>query len=261
MMRRRRDFSRKAFTSVLVAIAFAARVAAAQELAVVRTFASEQEVTGLTEAIALWNELLPCSGPTWVPVDLLLVYSQNFDLTPSALVAAKEVQSSFENGTAWAPCFRSVFIESANLSATEDVYDNRGYAIRKDWVNGPNSVFRFILGSFFNGTFPATYDSFYFMEIDAVPVRPFWLDQFIAEATIYPRAAIRGSRYRGDSWDSFQTFLPDDLLLHINGNAIYNLRHPWLRWLYEQLEEEQSTEFNAIAFDLRMANLSLEGRE
>ncbi|CAE7811653.1 unnamed protein product [Symbiodinium sp. KB8] len=79
-------------------------------------------------------------------------------------------------------------------------------------------------GSFFNGTFPASYDSFYFMEIDAVPVRPFWLDQFIAE-------------------------------------AVYNLQHPWLRWLYEQLELEQSTEFNAIAFDLRMANLSLEGRE
>ncbi|OLQ13210.1 hypothetical protein AK812_SmicGene2831 [Symbiodinium microadriaticum] len=101
-------------------------------------------------------------------------------------------------------------------------------------------------GSFFNGTFPASYDSFYFMEIDAVPVRPFWLDQFIAE--------VQQLR-----------FIPELLSAAVdteaNGSAVYNLQHPWLRWLYEQLELEQSTEFNAIAFDLRMANLSLEGRE
>lgn len=33
--------------------------------------------------------------------------------------------------------------------------------------------------------------------MDAVPIRPFWLDQFIVEVLDYPRAAVRGSPYRG----------------------------------------------------------------
>ncbi|CAJ1411369.1 unnamed protein product [Effrenium voratum] len=70
-----------------------------------------------------------------------------------------------------------------------------GYTVRKDWVNGPNSVFRFVLGSFYEGNF-SNYDAFYFMELDAVPVQPWWLEQFVGEALYYPRAAIRGSRYR-----------------------------------------------------------------
>lgn len=87
--------------------------------------------------------------------------------------------------------------------------------MRRDWVNGPNSVFRFILGSFFNQSYPdmPAYDAFYFMdpccllslfqvlksgeEMDAIPVREAWLDQFVLEALDYPRAAIRGSAYRG----------------------------------------------------------------
>ncbi|CAL1136115.1 unnamed protein product [Cladocopium goreaui] len=47
----------------------------------------------------------------------------------------------------------------------------------------------------------------------------------------------------------------------INGNAIYNLRHPWLRSLHEQLAREAFTEELAqIPFDLRMANLTLEAQ-
>ena len=33
------------------------------------------------------------------------------------------------------------------LWAWKDIYDSRGYTVRKDWVNGPNKVFRFILQS------------------------------------------------------------------------------------------------------------------
>ncbi|CAE7539370.1 CSMD1, partial [Symbiodinium necroappetens] len=73
-MRRRRLFSHQAMMWILVSMAFAARVAAEQELAVVRTFASEQEVSGLTASFELWNTMLPCAGSTWVAVDLLLVY-------------------------------------------------------------------------------------------------------------------------------------------------------------------------------------------
>lgn len=34
-------------------------------------------------------------------------------------------------------------------------------------------------------------------EIDAVPVRSLWLEQYAVEALCYPPAAIRGSRYLG----------------------------------------------------------------
>ncbi|CAJ1431512.1 unnamed protein product [Effrenium voratum] len=199
-------------------------------------------------------------GGRWappVPVDLVLVYSQSFAENDAALTAASNVQAAWEvQNQTWHTCFRQVVLEQANLSADQDVYDSRGYTVRKDWVNGPNSVFRFVLGSFYEGNF-SNYDAFYFMELDAVPVQPWWLEQFVGEALYYPRAAIRGSRYRGDGWDQFIQSMPADLLMHINGNAIYNVRHPWLRWLHEQLESEAGTENASVAFDLRMANLTL----
>ena len=52
-------------------------------------------------------------------------------------------------------------------------------------------------GSFYAGDFAADYDAFFFMEMDAVPVRPGWIDQFLLEARAM-RGAIRGSSYRGE---------------------------------------------------------------
>ena len=43
----------------------------------------------------------------------------------------------------------------------------------------------------------------------------------------------------------------------MQGNAIYNLRHPWLRWLHERLEREAESD---IPFDVRMANITLEAQ-
>ncbi|CAE7203871.1 SELP, partial [Symbiodinium natans] len=95
------------------------------------------------------------------------------------------------------------------------------------------------------------------MEFDAVPVRSNWLDQFILEALHYPDAAVRGSHYRGDTWDAFLRSLPVDLLYHVNGNAIYNLQHPWLQYMLQVLDEDAQQEAGqSVAFDVRMANLS-----
>eukprot|EP00913_Durusdinium_trenchii_P011656 g10947.t1 len=74
-------------------------------------------------------------------------------------------------------------------------------------------------------------------EFDSTPVRPFWLDQFYAEVFHYPSTAIRGSRYRGDSWDNFLHAILESLLYHINGNAIYFLKHPWLSFLAQKLQD------------------------
>ncbi|CAE7249816.1 CSMD1, partial [Symbiodinium natans] len=139
------------------------------------------------------------------------------------------------NGTySWSTCFRSMFIHEANLTAWEDIYDSRGYSVHKGWVAGPNKVFRSVLRSFVDKAF-GEYSHFYFMEFDAVPVRAEWLQQFVAEALYYPPAAIRGSRYRGDTWDNYLQKLPLELLFHINGNAIYTVGHPWTQYLLTQL--------------------------
>jgi len=234
-------------------------VTLAQELAVVRPFASSQEIEDMDEAFALWNTVSPCGDKALAEFDLILVYSRKFGQNPDALDAVDRVSTAFRERTQpWHRCFREVHIKAANLTADEDVYDSRGYAVRKDWVNGPNKVFRYILRSFLDNTLaPADYYAFYFMEFDSVPLRSLWLDQLYAEVVIYPRAAIRGSRYRGDSWDPFLDEISAELLQHLNGNAIY-FKHPWLEFLADQLEEDEAEGNTSTAFDVRMAALTLQ---
>eukprot|EP00434_Breviolum_minutum_P028681 symbB.v1.2.025379.t1/scaffold2459.1/size78741/3 len=91
-------------------------------------------------------------------------------------------------------------------------------------------------------------------EMDAVPVLEGWLERFLLETMQGSSFAIRGSSDRGDD------ALPGKPHRYINGNAIYNLRHPWLRFLYAQLEQEAFTVFEKIPFDVRMAHLTLEAQ-
>ncbi|CAE7240666.1 CSMD1 [Symbiodinium sp. CCMP2456] len=242
-----------------LALLLCLEVARAQELAVVRPFASSQEIEDMDEAFALWNTVSPCGDKALAEFDLILVYSRKFGQNPDALAAVERVSTLFRERTQpWHRCFREVHIRAANLTADEDVYDSRGYAVRKDWVNGPNKVFRYILRSFLDSTLaPADYDAFFFMEFDSVPLRSLWLDQLYAEVVIYPRAAIRGSRYRGDSWDPFLDEISAELLQHLNGNAIY-FKHPWLEFLADQLEEDEAEGNASTAFDVRMAALTLQ---
>ncbi|CAE7714782.1 CSMD1, partial [Symbiodinium pilosum] len=68
-------------------------------------------------------------------------FSENLD----AVAAVERVNAAFRDRTQpWHRCFRSLYIQAANLTAAEDIYDSRGYAVRKDWVHGPNKVFRFL---------------------------------------------------------------------------------------------------------------------
>ena len=53
--------------------------------------------------------------------------------------------------------------------------------------------------------------------------------------------------YEGNKWDSFRDKLDDDLLTHLNGNAVYNTSHPCFRLVLEKLEEENS---GTQAFDV-----------
>ena len=63
------------------------------------------------------------------------------------------------------------------------------------------------------------------------------------------------SKYRGNKWESLDDQIPWSLLNHINGNAVYNLNHPLLRAIVEQLENEARTAANLIPYDYRIAQM------
>ena len=53
--------------------------------------------------------------------------------------------------------------------------------------------------------------------------------------------------YEGNKWDGFRDQLDEDLLTHLNGNAVYNVSHPCFRMILEKMEEENS---GTQAFDV-----------
>ena len=56
-----------------------------------------------------------------------------------------------------------------------------------------------------------------------------------------------GSVYEGNKWDGFRDQMDDDLLTHLNGNAIYNVSHECFKLVLDKMEEEDS---GTQAFDV-----------
>ena len=104
----------------------------------------------------------------------------------------------------------------------------------------------------------STIDAVFVMEADVVPVQHYWLDTLIDEAEESP-FVILGSKYDGDSWDSFRSSLSLALQHHINGNAIYNTTHPLFQHLLSQLQIEVDTPYHAIPYDYRISQILVEG--
>ena len=89
-----------------------------------------------------------------------------------------------------------------------------------------------------------------------MPVKAGWLEQFEKEALEMPakNMAIRGSKYLGHKWDSFKHLMPAHVVEHINGNAIYNLQHPWLKFLHDTFTGEGNIQMTEeMAFDVAFA--------
>ena len=53
--------------------------------------------------------------------------------------------------------------------------------------------------------------------------------------------------YEGNKWDGFRDQMDEDLLTHLNGNAVYNVSHPCFKLVLEKMEEEGS---GTEAFDV-----------
>ena len=46
---------------------------------------------------------------------------------------------------------------------------------------------------------------------------------------------------------------------HINGNAVYNVTHPFLNLLTQQLDDGTGTKYNTIPYDYRISQILIEG--
>ncbi|CAE7037279.1 unnamed protein product [Symbiodinium natans] len=170
-----------------------------------------------------------------------------------------ELETTFaNNASAWVQCFGSIKNMSAKLNPEQDVYDSNGYTTNKHWVSGPNTVFKSIMDAMFTGAYMDMYESFFLMEMDAMPVKSGWLDVFEAEATDMKttKSAVKGSQYLGDKWDLFKHMMPDYLVDHINGNAIYNLNHTWTKFLFDSFTTNGNM-MGEYAFDVAFAMISM----
>lgn len=89
----------------------------------------------------------------------------------------------------------------------------------------------------------------YYMEPDCLPVRSFWLT-LIDAATRPPNPAfwLKGSIYNGNPNVINRNFLYN--MLHINGNAIYNLHDKSFRdWYFDEVRPFITKYYNAGAYD------------
>eukprot|EP00435_Cladocopium_sp_Y103_P036360 s1429_g9.t1 len=222
----------------------------AEELAVVRWDGGTELEKSFRRRLRdwIWNSYPPCQLAPAVPVDLVVLQA------PRSLSSTLDVIHS----SGWRHCFRDVLARPLENRAGPSASSLRRNGVFRRLLSDLDTKISWWVGSFYAAEFTADYDAFFFMEIDAVPVRPRWMDQLLLEV---PRAsAIRGSGYRGDLFEG--PFGAEMLeIRYVNGNAIYNLRHPWLRWLHAQLEKEAEVDALAsIDFDVRMGNLTMEAQ-
>ncbi|CAE7257297.1 unnamed protein product, partial [Symbiodinium sp. CCMP2456] len=248
-----------------------------EHLAVVRVFSTDEEVMLLNMSKMGWDQTVPCTSKSNMSaIDLILVYSKDLSGNSMANEVVMDMVNGFQMkmdmemygstnvtmGTMydWMECFSAIKSMSAMLNPEQDVYDSNGYTTNKHWVSGPNHVFKKILDAMYMGEYMDMYDSFFLMEMDAVPIKDNWLDQFEMEAhEVHDNdQAVRGSQYLGDKWDLFKQMMPVYLVEHINGNAIYNLKNSWTKYLYQAFTMAgDASMMEEMAFDVAFAMMTM----
>jgi hypothetical protein len=262
-----------------------------KRVAIVRPFSPVRAAT-IAHTFDSWNEYLPCqldkqdlfsasSDDTGIRMqyDLFLSYSQAYNGTDEA---AREADQSTQylidnfHSFPWAQCFHNVYRIETNIPKEQDLY-RPSQTDNALWVNGPNQQFlkgmhiiahhhhhrrssslsssKHGLGIDPNGM---PYDYAVVMESDVVPVKPNWLEDLIREANEHEFCML-GSKYAGIAWDGFRSSLPIALQHHLNGNAVYNLKHPLMKFLLKQLWEERETIYNAVPYDYRISQILVQG--
>ena len=105
------------------------------------------------------------------------------------------------------------------------------------------------------------YDDSFLMEMDAVPIKHHWLEQFEMEAAgMTPGSlAVRGRQYMVDEWDLLEHMMPEYSMEHINGNAVYNLEPNWTKYLRETFMSDANNDMmEKMAFDVEFAMIAID---
>jgi len=237
-------------------------------LALLRPFGTEQ-ISSISDSFVDWNNYLPCdlkhknNSDEEVIVDIFLSFSQSYEKNFNAQASAEKMLGLFLSNRntekeGWARCFRNIHLIEANIPPSKDLYLPTEANTNELWVNGPNQQYLSSMEQILKNN-EEQYDAVLLLEYDCVPIKQFWLDTFVAEAETGDSFAILGSKYAGDSWNTFGSSLPLALQHHINGNAMYNLTHPLLLKILTQLREESVTPYNTVPYDYRISQMLVEG--
>lgn len=218
------------------------------------------DVQKLVESFDEWSEKIPCEQD--LNVGLLLFFSGKLSENPEIRSEVQQVIDDFNAKTSeWHKCFRKVILAGAEIPKNKDLYVAKEQAFNPNWVLGPNAQFNALIGNGIKGKFGKEIQNIYLMEPDSVPLKKHWLDALLKEMEEKASFMILGSRYKGEDWVDFVDVLPPELSEHINGNGVYNLTHPAMIEVYNQLQDELKAPERSVAFDVRMAQIVLEDKD
>lgn len=145
-----------------------------------------------------WNEYLPCdvlsvSQEGSVPVDLFLVYSQSYSENDVAIKPMDEmIRTFYDDTTSWSRCFSNIYAIETNIPQELDLYIPSAREELSCWINGPNRQFEGMYRIIQSGQW-GDYESFYLMEGDSIPIKPFWLDTLLLEVEKKHPFAVLGA--------------------------------------------------------------------
>ena len=149
---------------------------------------TKADVSSLEISVALWERTWPCYRAPAVPSrpDLVLAFNSNMSEPRYAAIHAR-VQGLLARPVV-RECFGAVSLESACLSADEDLYDKR--RLSANWTVGPNNLF----AKFLELAVARGYKYMVQLEPDIVPLRPLWLEKLHCVAA-HSEAWVVGSPF------------------------------------------------------------------
>jgi len=153
-------------------------------LAIARTF-SVADTHLLRGSFSIWDDFPPCQIGSPLQVDLFLVYSRSLNDSVPAQDAIEAVKDSFSNSHGWKKCISRVIGIGVDIDAEVDLYQLDHQHSNPLWVNGPNRQFERTIRAVQDAE-SGSYDLLYLMEMDSIPVQPFWLDRIIEKMSEEP---------------------------------------------------------------------------
>mmetsp|Transcript_27572 Transcript_27572/g.66274 ORF Transcript_27572/g.66274 Transcript_27572/m.66274 type:complete len:986 (-) Transcript_27572:1744-4701(-) len=237
--------------------------AAGGSIAIVRPFAPH-DAQELYLSFQEWDKYFPCeidpaNASQLVPkMDLVLSFSQTLSDHPETDLVVQKTKEVFDAKQGWSRCFRNLIIHEAHIHHSQDIYDKNPRKKLKppEWVVGPNLQFQRVYNAVNDA---ARYETMIIMEKDTMPRAVNWTNRMLDEIDSRRPFAVLGSKYCGNSWDGHRSNLPIALLEHLNGNAVYNLTHPYLRLMVKEMQDENDTPLKSVPYDVRMSQIVVEG--